>query len=119
MQNLKKQRTVSNNNNNNSTATTHDMGGVWLLIGRELKIPMVMVYGLLVAESQYQQTGEYDAQEAQGGLQVAPLLRVLRDHLLDDFSEQTAHVRVTQPEQLTAEFSDGRIGGGQIDSTHG
>lgn len=119
MQNLKKQRTVSNNNNNNSTATTHDMAGVWLLIGRELKIPMVMVYGLLVAEPQDQQTGEYDAQEAQGGLQVAPLLRVLRDHLLDDFGEQTAHVRVTQPEQLTAEFGDGRVARGQIDSTDG
>lgn len=73
---------------------------------------MVVVYGLLVAEAQYEQTGQYDAQETQGGLQVAPLLRVLRHHLLHHLVEQAAHVRVAQPEQLAAELGDGRIDGG-------
>jgi len=55
MQNLKKQRSVSNNNNinNNSSATT-PATGVRLLIGRKLKVPVVVVDGLLVAEAQDQ-----------------------------------------------------------------
>jgi len=39
--------------------------------------------------------------------------------LLDDFGEQATHVRVAQSEQLTAEFSDGRVGGGQVDGARG
>lgn len=36
-----------------------------LLVGRrELKVPVMMVHGLLVAEAQDEQTGQYDAEKA-------------------------------------------------------